>query len=133
VSGSQPRESERKIMETALHVIKLTKHEGMEVQTSLFRNRMITRIFMDDDNHIPSKIIDRIVETDFCVTSVDSIHVSTERAWDDCHRVYSDTEYSGVEVETYAFTDARLVHDAIDEIVTNFLEKYKRVVTYVAK
>ena len=119
-------------MESALHVIKLTKYTDFDVQTSLFSYRMATRIFAFGDD-IPTEIVEKVKELDNSSNAIGAVIVTADRVWDDFNSVYSETEFTGVEVETYAFQDANYIHAAVGKIVEDFLNAHKRVIAYVPK
>lgn len=119
-------------MENALHVIKVSKYGDFDVQTSLFSSWMSTRIFAFGDL-IPVEIINKVKELEDSPDFIDKVFISPEANWDVNTENYSETEFSGINVETYSFHDARYVQAAVGKIVQDFLSDHDRVTTYVRK
>lgn len=119
-------------MENALHVMNLSKYKDFDVQTSLFSYRISTRIFAFGDR-IPLAIIEKVRELQDSPDLLDNVCVSSDPIWDVEKDEYSTEDFSGIEVETYAFQDAGYIHAAVGKIVEDFLNTHKRVTTYVSK
>lgn len=119
-------------MDQALHVMNLSKYKDFDVQTSLFSYRMSTRIFAFGDR-IPLEIIEKVRELQNSPDLLDTANVSSDPLWDVEADDYSTEEFSGIEVETYAFQDAGYIHAAVGKIVEEFLNTHKRVTVYVKR
>lgn len=119
-------------MRDTLHKIKVSKYGEFEVSTVLFSFCMETRIFADN-SRIPVEIIEKVKELKNSTDLIDRVFVSPEAIWDVDKEDYSETEFSGVGVETYAFQDAGYIHAAVGKIVEDFLSTHERVVTYVKR
>ena len=119
-------------MEAALHTIKKNEFPGFEVITSLFSHYMETRVFADGEN-IPLIIVERIKELHKHVDCIADAHVVAEAEWDYIAETRSDTEFTGIFVDTTAFQDAGYIHESVVRIIENFIATHKRVVTYIPK
>lgn len=121
-------------METALTDPRKTEvNEDFTVSTALFASRLETRIFAETD-YFPAILLKRLEEniTDLAPLLVDSHFVETDNA----ERYNDDTqEYdecvSGYAVESYAFKDARQIHDVVVATIQGFVRDFTRVVKYV--
>lgn len=121
-------------METALTDPRKTEVNGdFSVSTALFRTRFETRIFTETD-YLPAVLLKRLEEniSDLVSLLVDSHYVETDSA----ERYNDDTQQydecvSGYAVETYAFKDAKAVHDVIVATLQGFVRDFTRVVKYI--
>ncbi len=119
-------------METALTDPRKTDiNSDFSVSTALFRSRMETRVFSSIDE-IPSDLAELITDAVNATKVLDTLYVTPDTAY----RYESDdddegTPYvQGLGIETYAFTDARLIHDVTVDVIKSFVQTHKRAVTY---
>lgn len=120
-------------MNQSLHKLNLSEYAGFEVSTVLFSRNMETRIFAVNSDRIPAEIVEKVQELKNSPDLLDKAYVTAEPIWISDDEDYSDTEFSGVAVETYAFQDAGYIHAAVGKIVEDFINDHERVVTYVRK
>jgi hypothetical protein len=112
--------------------MKLSEYGDFDVQTSLFSYRMATRVFSKTDR-IPAEIVGKVKDLINGPDLIDKTFANAEPVWDVDADEYSTEEFTGVEIETYAFQDAGYIHAAVGKIVEDFLNTHTRTVTYVPK
>lgn len=121
-------------MESALTNPRKTEiNSDFSVSTALFSSRLETRIFAETD-YIPATLLKKLEEniTELAPLLLDSHYVEIDNA----ERYNDDTqEYdecvSGYAVESYAFKDARQIHNVIVATVEGFVRDHTRVVKYI--
>lgn len=123
-------------METALKDPRKTEiNSDFHVSTALFSSRFETRIFSELDE-LPTELVNILSRKMSATMTLDIIHVTPETGYhyDDAYADDDDYEgeayVSGYTVESYGFTDARNVHDAVVEAVKVFVTTHTRTVTY---
>lgn len=119
-------------METALTEPRKTEvNDDFTVSTALFASRLETRVFSSFDE-IPGTLVKLITEAVEALTLLDSHYVEddeSERYSEDAGEYVSTV--TGYSVETYAFADARSVHDAVSATIDRFVNTHTRTVRYV--